>query len=286
MPGSPKKPEGEIPKLKCVAQSFTNCPIELRLLGIERCKHTDCKWNLRFSQKKVTTLSPASFYSVFPSSLRGALIVSCQAPPGDPLDDLDTLRRLAVSALRGGAGGLRANGVACIEAFRKETKSPIIGILKRYQNGEAAITPDFAAAEAISNAGADIVALDCTARRLTAPEPWPGLIVRIHNELGKPVLGDIANFEDAVAAQESGADAVATTLYGFTPETAHCRSVNWELVERLVKTLHVPLIVEGHITQPDEVKRALDLGVYAVVVGSAITRPESITARFVKAAQS
>lgn len=256
------------------------------MLGIERCKHADCTWNLRFSQKKVTTLSPASFYPVFPSSLRGTLIVSCQAPPGDPLDDPDTLRRLAASALRGGAGGLRANGIACIEAFRKETKAPIIGILKRYQNGEAAITPDFAAAEAVSNAGADIVALDCTARRLTAVEPWPELISRIHSELNKPVLADIATFEDAVAAQENGADAVATTMYGFTPETAHGRSVNWELVERLVKTLRVPLIVEGHIAQPDEMKRALDLGAYAVVVGSAITRPESITARFVKAAQS
>jgi putative N-acetylmannosamine-6-phosphate epimerase len=223
---------------------------------------------------------------MFPSSLRGALIVSCQAPPGDPLDDPETLRRLAVSALRGGAGGLRANGVACIEAFRKETAAPILGILKRYVDEEAAITPDFAAAEEISKAGADVIALDCTARRLTAPEPWPGLISRIHDELDRPVLADIATFEDAVTAQDRGADAVATTLYGFTKETAQCRSVNWDMVERLAKTLRVPLIVEGHITQPDEVRRALDLGAYAVVVGSAITRPESITARFVRATQA
>jgi len=219
---------------------------------------------------------------MFPSTLRGKLIVSCQAAPGDPLDDVDTLRRLALSVLRGGAGGLRANGVECIEAFRRETALPIIGILKRYEAGEVAITPDFAAAAAISAAGADVIGLDCTARRLTAREPWPQLIARIHRELGKPVLADIATLDEALAAEAAGADAVATTLYGFTPETANFRAVSWELVDALVKQVKVPVIVEGHVTQPEEVKRALDASAYAVVVGSAITRPESITARFVK----
>ncbi len=154
-------------------------------------------------------------------------------------------------------------------------------------DGAVVITPDFASAAAISNAGADVVALDCTSERLKAPatasgEPWPQLILRIHDELKKPVLADVASFEDALAAQAAGADAVATTLYGFTPETKQFRSVNWQLVEQMASQLSVPVIVEGHITQPDEVKRALDLGAYAVVVGSAITRPESITARFVK----
>jgi N-acylglucosamine-6-phosphate 2-epimerase len=220
---------------------------------------------------------------MIPASLRGTLIVSCQAPPGDPLDNVDTLRRLAISVVRGGAGGLRANGVESIEAFRHETHVPIIGIQKRKIGGEVSITPDFAAAKSVSEAGADIIALDCTTNRLAAAEPWSELIRRIQREIRKPVLADIASFEDALAAQEVGADAVATTLYGFTPETAQFRSVNWELVERMVKRLRVPLIVEGHITRPEEVRRALDLGAYAVVVGSAITRPEAITARFVKA---
>jgi N-acylglucosamine-6-phosphate 2-epimerase len=220
---------------------------------------------------------------MIPASLRGTLIVSCQAPPGDPLDNVDTLRRLAISVVRGGAGGLRANGVESIEAFCHETHVPIIGIQKRKIGGEVSITPDFAAAKSVSEAGADIIALDCTTNRLAAAEPWSELIRRIQREIRKPVLADIASFEDALAAQEVGADAVATTLYGFTPETAQFRSVNWELVERMVKRLRVPLIVEGHITRPEEVRRALDLGAYAVVVGSAITRPEAITARFVKA---
>ena len=220
---------------------------------------------------------------MFPISLRGSLIVSCQAPPGDPLDSVDTLRRIAISVVRGGAGGLRANGTACIEAFRQATSVPIIGIEKRKIGDEVSITPDFAAAESVAAAGADIIALDCTNSRTATAEPWRNLVGRIHADIRKPVLADIASFEEALAAQEAGADAVATTLYGFTPETAGFRAVSWELVERMVRELRVPVIVEGHISQPEEVRQALDLGAYAVVVGSAITRPESITARFVKA---
>ena len=220
---------------------------------------------------------------MLPESLRGSLIVSRQAPPGDPLDSIDALTRIAISTVRGGAGGLRANGAGCIEAFRREIKVPIIGIEKRKIGDQVSITPDFAAAESVAAAGADIVALDCTASRSLHAEPWPDLVGRIRAEIRKPVLADIATFEEARAAQEAGVDAVATTLYGFTPETAQFHSVNWDLVERLVEQLRVPVIVEGHISQPDEVSRALALGAYAVVVGSAITRPESITARFVKA---
>jgi N-acylglucosamine-6-phosphate 2-epimerase len=221
-----------------------------------------------------------------PVSLKGKLIVSCQAPPGDPLDHIDTLTRIAISALRGGAGGLRANGAECVAAFRRETALPILGIQKRKIAGEVSITPDFASAQAIAQAGADVLGLDCSTARHPAAEPWSGLIARIHRELNMPVLADIATIDEALAAEAGNADAVATTLYGFTPETDGARVVNWTMVEMLGKSLRVPLIVEGHISQPEEVRRALDLGAWAVVVGSAITRPASITARFVNALQS
>lgn len=221
--------------------------------------------------------------SRFPASLQGRLIVSCQAAPGDPLDHLDTLTRLAVSALRGGAGGLRADGADHVAAFRQHTALPILGIHKQKIDDATCITPDFASAQAVAAAGADVIALDCTAARHPSAGPWLPLISRIHSELDKPVLADIATFDEALAAEAAGADAVATTLYGFTPETAGARSVNWNLVERLLQALHIPLVVEGHINQPEEVSRALELGAFSVVVGSAITRPETITARFVKA---
>lgn len=220
-------------------------------------------------------------------ALRGQLIVSVQAGEGDPLDHLDTLARIATSVLRGGAGGLRAEGVSRIAAFRKLTELPIIGIIKTWDaNGDVYITPDFRSAKAVSDAGADIIALDCTARRLTAAEPWPELILRIHGELNRPVLADIATLEDAVAAQRSGADAVATTLYGYTAETRGQRTVTWPLVQSILAHLTIPVVVEGHIADPVEAGKALTLGAHAVVVGSAITRPETITARFVKSCRS
>jgi N-acylglucosamine-6-phosphate 2-epimerase len=227
--------------------------------------------------------SNASLNSPF-QLLRGHIIVSCQASEGDPLDDLDTLTRIATSVLRGGAGGLRAEGATRIAAFRALTQLPIIGIIKTYDaNGDVYITPDFRSAQAISEAGADIIALDCTARRLTAPEPWTELIPRIHAELSRPVLADIASLEDALAAERAGADSVATTLYGYTAETAGIRAPSWSLLQSLVAHLTVPVILEGHLTYPADALQALDLGATAVVIGSAITRPESITTRFVQA---
>ena len=230
--------------------------------------------------------SNASQNSPF-EALRGRLIVSSQGSEGDPLDNLDTLTRIATSVLRGGAGGLRAEGVPRIAAFRAITQLPIIGLLKTYDiNGDVYITPDFRSAKAISDAGADIVALDCTARRLTAAEPWPELIRRIHTELNRTVLADIATLEDALAAGRAGANAVATTLYGYTAETANIRTVSWPLIQSIVAHLTIPVLVEGHITDPRDASRALELGATAVVVGSAITRPETIAARFAEATRN
>lgn len=218
------------------------------------------------------------------AATQAKLIVSCQASGGDPLNDLDTLCRLAASVLRGGPGGLRAEGSPCVAAFRQLTALPIIGLVKMQDsNGEVYITPDFAAAKSVSDAGADIIALDCTRRRLSESEPWPEVLGRIHTELGRVVCADVATLEDALLARAEGADIVATTLRGYTADTNHVCAVDWPFVEMLVSTLDVPVILEGHVTSPDEVRRALQLGVHAVVVGSAITRPQTITERFVAA---
>lgn len=215
------------------------------------------------------------------------LIVSCQADKGDPLDDADTLRRIASAVLRGGAGGLRAEGIAGVGSYRAITDLPIIGMVKtKDANGEVYITPTFASAKAVSSAGADMIALDCTMRRLSEAEPWPAIIRNIHDELRIPVLADVGSVEDALAAEAAGADAVATTLYGYTSETAGIRNFSWPLLTELLAKVRVPVLAEGHINHPADVKRALEMGAFAVVVGSAITRPEFITARFVAATQT
>lgn len=217
-------------------------------------------------------------------AIKGRLIVSCQASRGDPLDDLDTLRRLATSVLQGGAAGLRAEGPQSVATFRQLTSLPIIGLVKAWDsNGNVYITSTFAAAQSVSDAGADVIALDCTRRRLSEPEPWPEIIALIHSNLGRVVCADVATLADAQLAQASGADIVATTLRGYTDDTRGVRSVDWAFLEELVSTLTVPIILEGHVTTPDEVRRAIKTGVHAVVVGSAITRPQTITQRFVAA---
>jgi N-acylglucosamine-6-phosphate 2-epimerase len=218
------------------------------------------------------------------TAIKGKLIVSCQACKGDPLDDLDTLCRLATSVLRGGAGGLRAEGSNCVAAFRELTTLPIIGLVKMTDhNGEAHITPNFAAAKLVSDAGADVIAVDCTRRRLSEQEPWPTFVARVRSELERVVCADIATLEDAVLAQKAGADMIATTLRGYTSDTQSIRWVDWPFLEKLLSAVSAPIILEGHVISPDEVHRALSLGVHAVVVGSAITRPQSITERFVSA---
>ena len=218
------------------------------------------------------------------TAIKGKLIVSCQATKGDPLDDLDTLCRLTTAVLRGGAAGLRAEGRQCLSAFRKLTPLPIIGLVKMPDSsGEPHITPSFAAAKVASDAGADVIAVDCTRRRLSEPEPWPTFIPRIRAELERGVCADIASLEDAVLAQTAGVDMIATTLRGYTSDTQGIRWVDWPFLTELLSTVRVPVILEGYVTSPDEVRRALSLGIHAVVVGSAITRPQSITERFVNA---
>jgi N-acylglucosamine-6-phosphate 2-epimerase len=219
--------------------------------------------------------------------LHRRLVVSCQADKGDPLDDMATLSRIATSVLRGGAGGLRAEGSVGVGAFRAITELPIIGMVKtKDSNGEVYITPTFAAAQAVAEAGADMIAVDCTLRRLAEAEPWPDMIRRIHDELGLPVLADVASVNDAIVAEEAGADAIATTLYGYTAETNGIRTFSWPLLTEILERVKVPVFAAGHVNPPSEVRRALEAGAHSIVVGSAITRPEFITARFANAAKS
>lgn len=210
-------------------------------------------------------------------------MVSCQAAPGDPLEDTETIRRIARAVVGAGAEGLRVNSAEHISAIRQDTAVPIIGIQKRYVNGLLRITPDFASAAALAAAGATVIALDCTNRTWTFGEPWQKLIHKIHSDLKLPVMADIATFEEALAAAAAGADCVGTTLNGYTEETRHIRSFNWSLLAELTGRISVPIIAEGHISTPAEAKRAFAEGAQCVVVGSAITRPDAITANFLSA---
>lgn len=217
--------------------------------------------------------------------LKGGLVVSCQAAPGDPLEHTETILRIAQSVIQGGAIALRVNSPEHIAAIRTVSELPIIGIQKRYNEGKTHITPDFSSAAALADAGASIIALDCTDRVWPRAEPWRVLIERIHRELDLPVMADIATLEEAMVAAAAGADMVGTTLNGYTEPTRNNHHFSWPLLADMVKLIDIPVVAEGHISSPGEAQRALAAGAWCVIVGSAITRPAAITASFVRAIQ-
>lgn len=217
-------------------------------------------------------------------SLRGGLIVSCQAPPGSPLHDPYVIRAMALTAEQQGAVGVRLNGATHITAAREVLAVPIIGLEKVVTPGsDVYITPTFAVAERIAQSGADIIAIDATQRPRPDGETIEPLIARIRQELQKPVLADVATFPEGVRAAEIGADLLATTLCGYTQESAGTGLPAFALVEQLAKNLRLPIICEGGVATPEDVQRAFDQGAFAVVVGTAITGITQLVRNFVAA---
>jgi len=214
---------------------------------------------------------PANFTNVIKALDRG-LIVSCQAPVDSPLHEPMVIAAIAQAAANQGAVGVRIDTPTHINAVRQQVKAPIIGLWKQQLPGyEVYITPQFHHAAALADAGADIIAIDATLRNRPEGETVTSLITQIHNQLGKAVMADVDTIEAAITAADAGADLVGTTLYGYTTQTQHLFPPGFELLTQIVQQLDIPAICEGGISSPQMARQALDLGAYAVVVGTAIT---------------
>jgi N-acylglucosamine-6-phosphate 2-epimerase len=219
---------------------------------------------------------------VFPR-LGGPLIVSCQADEGTPLRDTRIMAAMAEAAVLGGAAAIRANGPADIEAIRTRVEVPIIGLQKRVdERGIRWITPSFDDARRLVDAGADVVALDATLRPRSGEAPHR-LLERIRTELRKPVLADVDRLDAGVQAAAAGADAIATTLSGYTEASPSDDGPDLALVQALAAALGVPVVAEGRFRTPDEMRSALEAGAVAVAIGGAITDPIALTRRFATA---
>lgn len=213
-------------------------------------------------------------------SLRGCLVVSCQAQPHEPLHGAAYMAAMARAVVAGGAAGVRCESPTDIAAIRESVSVPLIGLWKRGEQG-VYITPTLDDARAVVRAGADVVAVDATHRK--RPVPVGELIQGVHHELGRPVLADVSTVEEALAAEAAGAAAVAPTLSGYTGTGPVPREPDWDLLAKMLASLRVPVLMEGRVAEPSHVARAFAMGAWAVVVGSAITRPQLITAGFARA---
>lgn len=217
----------------------------------------------------------------------GGIVVSCQAPEDSPLRQPSIMAAMAEAGVLAGAVGIRANGPADVAAIRAAVSVPIVGIDKRPDLDPLAyITPTLESVEALVAAGANLVAIDGTQR----PRNGSGLrgpaklLEEIRYRFPQlPVMADVSNEAEGVAAAQAGAHIVATTLSGYT----HGGSVPGEpdiaLIRELVNAQPRPVVAEGRFRTPEQVEAAFAAGAHAVVIGTAITDPLALARSFVAA---
>ncbi|QJA07734.1 N-acetylmannosamine-6-phosphate 2-epimerase [Romboutsia sp. CE17] len=221
--------------------------------------------------------------------LKGNVIVSCQALPGEPLyvEDKSIMYLMARAAKAAGSPAIRTSSIRDVKDIKEETKLPVIGLIKKnYEGSEVYITPTMKEVDDLVEAEADIVALDCTFSKRVNDEPINTFIKNIKEKYPNVVLmADISTYEEGINAYKCGVDIIGTTMNGYTNQSIEANISNLELVSRLAKEVPIPIIAEGKIHYPYQVKEMLDAGAFAVVVGGAITRPLEIAKRFVDAAK-
>ncbi len=209
-------------------------------------------------------------------AIADSLIVSCQPVPGGAMDDAASVVGFARAALDAGARGLRIESAPYVAAVRAAVSAPIIGLVKRdLDDSPVRITPFLDDVAALADAGADIIAFDATDR--PRPVAVAALVAAIHAR-GRLAMADCASVGDAEAALAAGADIVGSTLSGYTggPEPV---APDIALVAGL-RALTPHVVAEGRLRTPEQAAAAVRAGASAVVVGSAITRPEHVTAWF------
>lgn len=221
------------------------------------------------------------------AALKGGLIVSCQALEHEPLHSAFIMGRMALAAMQGGAVGIRANSVVDIEEIRKNVNLPIIGIVKRdYPDSEVFITASMREVDELMTVAPEIIAIDARDALRPNGQTLAEFVSEIRQKYPQVLLmADCATWAEMQTADALGFDFIGTTLVGYTPASKGqlIETDDFALIRRAVAELKAPIIAEGNINTPEKVRRVLEIGVFSVVVGSAITRPKWITQQFVAA---
>ena len=218
------------------------------------------------------------------SKLKNQLILSCQAEGDSPFNNPEDVAKFAVCAEMGGAAAIRTEGVEKAKAIREKVGLPLIGLVKsEFEDGYVRITGSEKDVQDLMDAGCDMVAIDGTFRQregMTGPE-FIRAMKEKHHVL---IMADIATFEEGLACAEAGADCLSTTLSGYTPETkgTNTSAPNFALLQQLTDHFsnRLPVIAEGRFNTPELAAQAIETGAWAVVTGTAITRPQIITKWF------
>ena len=219
--------------------------------------------------------------------LKNKIVVSVQAMPSEPLYLEKCMVAMMKSVVKGGAGALRVAGARDVRNAKRLFDIPIIGLTKPDVIPEnwqeiVYITPTIKEVIELVNAGADVVAFDGTSR----PRPENCTLEEIikYIKMNQRIsMADISTLEEGINCAKLGANILSTTLSGYTQFSQNKGNApDFELLENLVKETKLPVVLEGRIWEPAEVDRAFELGAHCVVIGSAITRPQLITKRFVQ----
>ncbi|GIP46038.1 putative N-acetylmannosamine-6-phosphate 2-epimerase [Paenibacillus sp. J45TS6] len=219
--------------------------------------------------------------------IQGGLIVSCQALEHEPLHSSFIMGRLAIAAKQGGAIGIRANTAADVKEIKQQVDLPVIGIVKRnYGTNPVFITPTIQEVDELAAVGAEIIAVDATVRARPDGKTLEAFVKEIRSKYPDVLLmADISSTEEAINAEKLGFDLISTTLVGYTEETSHMKlyDEDFAVLKEIIASVHTPVVAEGNVMTPEMAARCLEVGVYCVVVGGAITRPQQITERFAAA---
>ncbi len=221
--------------------------------------------------------------------MKGKVIVSCQAVPGEPLyvEEKSIMYLMARAAKQAGTPVIRTSSIRDVTAIKEETGLPVIGLIKvQYDGFESYITPTMKEVDALVEAGSDVIALDCTNQKRGDGKSISEFITEVRRKYPDEILmADISTYEEGVNAWKLGVDIVGTTMSGYTPYSPKLDGPDYELVKKLSSTVDIPVIGEGRVHSPEQAVEMLNAGAYAVVVGGAITRPLEIAQRFIKAVE-